>query len=503
MEVLAAFAEGLQILANFQVWLLIGTGMLVGLTFGLMPGLSAVTAMAILLPFIFQMLPEHALPLFMGVAAIVPTAGSITSVLLGVPGTGVNVATLIDGYPMTQKGEGSRALGAALTASGMGGVIGVVFAILMIPLLLPLVFAITSADMVFLILMGLAFIVVLNSSSGTSLVKGLIAGSLGLLMSSMGLHVTTGLLRFNFGTIYLMDGLSLIPVVLGLFALPQMISLAAKGGSIAQTNKVILSTRGVVEGAKDVFRHWGLWLRCSIIGYLIGVIPGVGSATATFVAYGQAKQTSKHPEKFGTGTVEGVIAPESCNNAKEGGALLTTMALGIPGSAEMVLVLGAIMMVGITPGPQMLISKLPLAFSLLQVIFVGSILGAIFCFLMAPRLARIATVPGRILFPIVGVVVFIGAFSRDERFLDLALLLIFTVIGLAMMKYGFNRPAMLLGYILGDLFEKYLFQAIGTAGPLFFMRPISLSIIFIILALFLWTPVSNWLSNRSKGGAKA
>ncbi|MFC1945491.1 tripartite tricarboxylate transporter permease, partial [Chloroflexota bacterium] len=276
-------------------------------------------------------------------------------------------------------------------------------------------------------------------------------------------------------------------------------SLAAKGGSIAKTNKVSLSTRGVVEGAKDVFRHWGLWLRCSIIGYLIGVIPGVGSATATFVAYGQAKQTSKHPEKFGTGTVEGVIAPESCNNAKEGGALLTTMALGIPGSAEMVLVLGAIMMVGITPGPQMLISKLPLAFSLLQVLFVGSLLGAVFCFLMAPRLARIATVPGRILFPIVGVVVFIGAFSRDERFLDLAVLLIFTVIGLAMMKYGFNRPAMLLGYILGDLFEKYLFQALGTAGPLFFMRPISLSIIFIILALFLWNPVSNWLANRSKG----
>ncbi len=258
----------------------------------------------------------------------------------------------------------------------------------------------------------------------------------------------------------------------------------------------------VLEGVKDVFRHWVLFIRSSVIGYIIGVIPGVGASTAVWVAYGQAKQTSKHPEKFGTGIVEGVIAPESCNNAKEGGALLTTLALGIPGSSEMVILLGAIMMLGIRPGPDMLTIHLPLSFNLLQVLFVGSLLGAAACLLLAPYMARVATIPSYILVPMVTVIVFIGTFAVEGQFLDLVALLVFGLIGLAMREYGFNRPALLLGFILGHHFERYLFFALGTAGPLFFLRPISLSIIVIIIGLFLFEPVRNLLIRRSKGGAK-
>lgn len=321
------------------------------------------------------------------------------------------------------------------------------------------------------------------------------------MFSFIGLHVITGVPRFTLGTIYLLDGLPMIPVVLGLFALPEMIGLASRGGTLARSDNVVLTMQGVLEGMKDVFRHWGLWLRSSVIGYIIGVIPGVGASTAIFVAYGQAKQLSKNPERFGTGIVEGVIAPESANNAKEGGALLTTLALGIPGSAEMVVLLGALMMLGIRPGPEMMTIHLPLSFSLLQVLFVGSFLGAVVCLLLAPHLAKVATIPSRILVPLVTVIVFIGAYAYEERFLGLAVLLVFGMLGLAMRKYGFNRPALLLGYILGDLFEKYLFIAYGTAGPLFFLRPISLGLIFVTIALFCLEPGRKLLARRSKRGA--
>jgi len=370
---------------------------------------------------------------------------------------------------------------------------------MIIPAVLPLVFALRSADLVFLILMGISFIAVLSRGS---MLKGLISGGVGLIISLTGLHVVTGIPRFTLGTVYLLEGYSLIPVLLGLFAVPEIISTGVRGALVQQLDKVVLSMKGVLEGMKDVFRHKWLWLRSSIIGYLIGIIPGVGASTAIFVAYGQGKQTSKHPEKWGTGIVEGVIAPESANNAKEGGALLTTLALGIPGSGEMVILLGALMMLGIRPGIQMMTTYLPLSFSLIQVLFVGSVIGAAICLLLAPYLARVSTIPARFLVPLVTIIVFIGSFGYNERFLDLVTLLIFGLVGLAMRKYGFNRPALLLGYILGDLFEKYLFIAYGADGPLFFMTPISLSIIFITIALFLLEPVRKLLARRSKGGTK-
>jgi len=497
VEVLGSFIEGLGYLGDPQVWLLVTIGMLVGLTFGIIPGLSSIVGMSVLLPFIFLMDPEIALPLFIGVMAVAPTGGSITSVLLNVPGTPVNAATLLDGYPMTQKGEGSRALGAALWSSGMGGIIGCVFALIMVPLVLPIIYEIRSGDMVFMMFMGLAFISVL--SRGSTL-RGIIAAGLGLMLAYIGNNVVTGVSRYTFDTVYLINGLPIIGLVLGLFAMPEMIALAAKGGTIAQVKDVNLSFRGVWQGVTDVFRHWGLWLRSSIIGYVVGVIPGIGAATATWIAYGQAKQLSKTPERFGKGAVEGVIAPEACNNAKEGGALLTTLALGIPGSAEMVIMLSALMMVGVRPGPEMLTLHLPLSFSLLQVLFVGSFLGALVCLLAAPRLAKIALIPARILVPIVIVVVFIGSFAHDEQFLDLVVLLVFTIIGLAAKKYDFNRPAIVLGFILGDLIEKYLFLSVGTAGPFFFLRPISLSIFLLIVLLFAWGPLTRFIRSMRKGG---
>ena len=473
-------------------------GVLIGLTFGLIPGLSSIVAGALLLPFLFHMQPEQALPLLMAVFSVTFTGGSITAILLNIPGTPTNVATLLDGYPMTQKGEGGRALGAALMSSGTGGILTVFFALAMVPLVLPLIRAVGSGELVFLILMGLTFIAVLGRGS---MIKGLMAGGIGLMLSFVGLHRITGALRFTLGTTHLVSGLAVIPVALGLYALPEMIALATRGGTITRRDTPLVTLRSVMEGAKDVFRHWGLWLRSCVIGYVIGIIPGVGAPTATFVAYGQAKQLSKHPERFGTGTVEGVIAPESANNAKESGALLTTLALGIPGSAEMVLLLAALLLLGQRPGPEMLTVHLSLSLSLIIVIAVANLLGTAICLFFAPRLTRVATIPARLLVPIVLVLVFIGAFAYEEQFADIGVLLVFGLLGLAMRRYDFSRPALFLGYVLGDLFEKYIFIAYYAIGPLFFLRPVSLSIIFVIIALFAVAPVRNLLARRSKGGA--
>lgn len=399
-----SFVQALQSFAepSFLIPVLIGTAL--GFWFGIMPGISALVGMALFLPFIFKVPPEQALPFMVAMSGVGYTGGAITAILINIPGD-ANQATLIDGFPMAQKGQAGRAIGAALASSGLGGSVTVFMALAMVPVVLAIVYAITSADMVFIILLGISFISVLGRGS---MLKGLISGGLGLLISLIGLHVITGIPRFTFGSNYLFDGLPLIPVTLGLWALPEMVALAAGGGTIAKTQVPLKGMQQTLEGVKDVFRHWGLWLRSSIIGFIVGVIPGIGAMTSMFVAYGQAKHTSKYPEKFGTGIVDGVIASESSNNATQAGALLTTLALGIPGSASTAILIGAFLMLGLTPGPSILKDHLPLSLSLFLVVIVSNVLAAGLALPAVPYLAKVCFTPGRILVPLVTVLIFAG-----------------------------------------------------------------------------------------------
>jgi len=490
---LGAFTQALSGYLSLEFWLIIFAGLIIGMLFGALPGLSALVALTMVTPFLFLMTPETALPFFMAIIAANYTTGSIAAILLNVPGTTVNAATLLDGFPMTVNGKGDRALGAALTASGLGGTVGVLFALIMIPFVFPLILALKSPEMFALILMGLSCVGVLT---GKSPIKGMISACFGLLISIVGIHAITGVTRFTFGTVFLISGVPLVPALLGLYCVPEMLDMDVKGGIVANVKDLNLSVRGVIEGCKDVFRHWWLFLRSAVLGWIIGAIPGVGGTTAVFIVYGQAKQTSKHPELFGTGIVEGVIAPESANNAKEGGALLTSMALGIPGSLEWVVILGSLLLLGIRPGPDMITKHLPLTFQMLLVLFSCNVIGAFICILLASRLAKIATISSRILLPVITVVIFIGAFAEEERILSLFVLLIFGLLGFVMEKLDFSRAAMLLGFILGDLLEKYFFLSVGSAGPLFLLRPISLSIILLTLVVFLYNSVKNLLLRR-------
>lgn len=497
---LETYWQALQYFGHPMFWVMMFAGVVVGIIFGIIPGVSSILALTLFLPFVFTMTPDVALPYMVALTSVTYLGGAVTAILLNIPGTEPSAATLIDGYPMTQKGEGGRALGASFMASGIGGILTVFFALAMIPLLLPLIKALRMADMVFLILLGITFIAILGTGS---MIKGLISGTAGLLISLIGYQEVSGLSRFTFGLPILYEGIPLVPLAMGLFALPEMITLGIKGGTIARATEVKI--KGFQElwwGAMDVFRHKLLLLRSCIIGYIVGVIPGIGAITSTFVAYAQAKQTSRNPERYGTGIVEGVIAPESANNATMSGSLLTSLALGIPGSAPMALLLGALIMMGLVPGPEMLTKHLDLSLALMLVVIVANIMATIICFPIGQHLAKAAYVPVRLLSPIIIVVALMGAYAVREQYIDILLALIFTILGLAMGRWNYNRPAMLLGYVLGILFERYFFLALGIDGPLFFVRPIALSLIAIIIGTIIYGPVVNWLQRR-RGARRA
>lgn len=482
---------------NVWMWpaiLYMMVGMIIGLVIGAIPGLGGNFTLAVLIPFIFNMEPNLALSFLLGAHAVVATGGSITAILLNTPGSGMNAATTFDGFPLTQKGQGGRALGNALTASAMGGVLGAIVLAASLPIMRKIVLAFGPTEFFMMTILGISFIAVVGKGS---LFKALIVGCFGLLVSLIGYDPITGVVRYSFGTLYLYDGIDLIPVIMGLFAITEMIALAVKGGTIQQ-EVTIEGGSGVLDGVKDVFRNWWLTLRCSSIGSFIGMIPGLGGTVACFVAYGHAVQSSKHPEKFGTGVVEGVIAPEAANNAKEGGSLIPTLGFGIPGSSGMAILLGAFLIIGIQPGPEMLTTKLNITFLMVWTVAIANIFGALLALLVAKRLVKIAQVRASLLVPIVVIIALVGSYTVDYSFNSLIVTVIFGIIGYQMKKYNFSRAVFIIGLVLGNIAEKNFHLSVMLYGGSFMMRPITL----VLLALTIITLVLPFLGLGGKNNQK-
>ena len=498
MASLGYFVQALQYFGDIQVWIFMLSGLIVGFIFGLIPGISGMLALALILPFAFQMNPTLALTFMIAVLAVQFKGGLISAILINIPGTAGNSATLADGFPMTQKGEGGRALGAALTGSLTGSLLSVFMALILIPFILPLIMTLYSAEMFFIILMGLVCVGGLGTGS---MIKGLISAGLGLLIAAVGYQPATAEARFTFGSLYLYDGVPIIPIVLGLFAIPEMVAAATEGGSIAKGGLNVKMGADVLRGMKDVLVHKMLVLRATVIGFIIGILPALGASAAAFISYAQAKQTSKHPEEFGKGAVEGVIAPETANAAKEAGDLLTTLALGIPGSDPYALILGAFIIWGIVPGPEMLTKHADLSLWLMITIIVSNIITISFALPLASFFAKIALVPSAVLVPLVLVLSFLGAYASKGMIEDVFILLACSVIGVAMKIFNYNRPALLLGYVLGALFEGYFFTALKISGPLFFLRPISLVLMAIIITMIVWEPIKSLIRHRKEAKA--
>ena len=485
---LEAFVQGFFNVFHPMAFLLVIVGMFIGLFVGVVPAIGGVSGTALVLPFIYGMDPFLALPFLLSLGGVSVIGGSITSILLNIPGDTPNAATCLDGYPMTRKGEAGRAIGAALTAAGAGGLMGVFLSILTIPLIVPMVLGLHMAEMFFVALIGISFLAVLSKGGQ---VRGMISGGLGLLLSFVGFQATTGTARYTFDSAFLFDGIGVIPVVMGLFAGSEIIELAVTGEVIAKFKVAATPWRQMLQGAGDVFRHKWLWFRCVIIGYIVGIIPGIGSVGAMFVAYGHAKQTSKNSDQFGTGCVEGVLAPESSNNACHGGDLLTTIAFGIPGSTRMAVLMSAYLLVGIKPGPGLLIDNTALAFTMLWTIAISSVLAAAFCFVMAPYLIRVTTVQPHHLFATIAPLIFVSVFAASTTVLNVVAVVVFSGLGVLMSRLGYSRAAFVLGFVMGEMIEDYLWLAIKLQGPLFFLRPLCLVLIAVNLAVLCYGPIKS------------
>ncbi|MFQ5826907.1 MAG: tripartite tricarboxylate transporter permease [Dehalococcoidia bacterium] len=476
-----AFLEGLFQVLSFPPFAFMLVGMAIGFVVGILPGLGGATTLALMLPFIYTMEPVTAFAFLLGMHAVVATTGDVTSVLFGVPGEGTAAATILDGHPMAKKGEAGRALGAALFSSLVGALIGAFALALAIPVVRPLVLSFSSPEMFMLIVLGITFI---SALGGGSMIKAFLAGALGLLISMVGVAPITVVYRYTFGWLYLFDGLPLIPAVIGLFAVPEIVDLAVRGTAIAEAAPGKLG--GVWQGIKDTFRHWGLTLRCSLLGTFIGIIPGLGGAVAQWVAYGHAVQSSPQPERFGKGTVEGVLAPGAANNSKEGGSLVPTVAFGVPGSAAMAILLGAFLILGLVPGPAMVSTNVVITFSMVWTLVVANIITVGIALLFLNQIARITRVKGTILIPFIVLLIFLGGFAARNSFGDLVSVLAFGFLGVAMVKLDWPRPPMILGIVLGRLAERKLYLSTQAYGAAFLTRPMVIGIMVLIVGAVLW-----------------
>jgi len=491
-----ALVEGLGLIFQLHVLAYFALGCVIGILMGAVPGMGGAIGLVLLLPFTFSMEPVAAFALLLSSWASTSTSGAITSILLGVPSTAASQATVLDGYPMAKRGEAARALGAAFTSSAIGGVCGAAALGVSLPLILPVILAFESPEQFMLGLLGLAMV---GSLSGQSISKGIAAAMFGLLLATIGLPESQAIPRYTFGTLYMLDKLPLIPVLLGLFALPELMELALNNVSIARTGKSGDAAQGLRQGVRDAFKHWWLVVRCSVIGAYIGMLPGLGASIVGWVTYAHAKQSVKDNSLFGQGDVRGLLAPEAANNALRGGALIPTLALGIPGSVGTAILMGALIMHGLRPGPSMLSSELPMTFSFVWMIAIASVVATLILLKTVNQVAKVALLPGQLVVPGVLLFVFMGAWLGDASIGAWVSCAVFGVVGFLMKRGGWPRPPVILALVLGEILERS-FQ-ISTRiyeGPGWLGRPIVL-VLLLIIVITIFLAVRGIARDKSAG----
>jgi TctA family transporter len=496
-EVFDALITGLT---SVLAWPAIGfmvLGVFIGMWMGAVPGLGGVLGMILLLPFTFDMEPVNAFALLLGMFAVTSTSDTIASVMLGIPGTAASQATILDGYPLAQKGQAARAFGAAFTVSAFGGVFGAVVLAISLPLITPIITAFKSGEIFMLAILGLAMV---GSLSGGSITKGVIAALLGLLISTIGPAQTVAIYRYTFNQDYLLDGLPIVPVVLGLFAIPELMELATRNVNISRVSKEQADGGGMLDGIRDAFKHWWLATRCATIGTYIGIVPGLGAAIVDWVAYGHAVQSAKDKSNFGKGDIRGVIAPEAANNAIKGGALIPTLAFGIPGSLGMAILLGALLIVGLLPGPDMLTTDLPITFAMVWTIVLANILAAIVLMVLAKYVAKVAFISGHLIVPGVMLFIFMGAWLAGGTSLGAWITcLTFGILGYLMKVTGWARPPLVLGLILGGISEnRFQLATLSEGSYAWLSRPIVLIIMGLIVVTIILA-ARGIVKNRQSG----
>lgn len=487
--------SGLLLLADpFNIFLIF-CGVVVGVTVGALPGLSSPMAVALLLPFTIGLDPVPAIAMLASLYCAGTFGGSITAILINAPGAPPAVATAFDGYPMAQRGEAGRALGLAAVCSVIGGVFSLVVFLLATPLLAKIALSFNPPEYFALAVFALSM---LASISGKSSVRNLIGGTAGVLISTIGIHLTTGVERFTFGSPEMSDGIHFVAVLIGLFAMGELLN---QSQTLRVTLERIESVVVKLPSRADFNRVKWTILRSSGLGTFIGILPAEGSTVAAIMGYNEAKRWSKHKDEFGTGTPEGIAGPEAANNAAAGGAMVPTLALGIPGSGTTAIILAALVMHGFRPGPY-LMNETP---HFIYAIF-GAMLIANFMFLGiglagAKVFSRITLIPKTFLWPAVFVFSLVGAYSYSSSLFDIWVMLVAGIVGFVMRRHGFGPAPLVMGLILGPLVEERLSQSMilyDNNWLRFFESPI-VNLFFFLTALSLFWPVLKPLFKRLFG----
>ncbi|HMA50082.1 MAG TPA: tripartite tricarboxylate transporter permease [Magnetospirillaceae bacterium] len=452
----------------------------IGTFFGCVPGLGGKLGIVLLIPFVYGMDPLPGAVFLLAMHAIVHTGGIVPSILFGVPTNGPEAPLLVDGYPMARNGQAGRALGASLGAASIGGVVGVICLALILPVVEPFVLAFSPAEFFWLAVIGITLI---SALAGKMLVQGLIVGCFGWLIGMIGLDSQTGIQRFTFGQLFLWDGFDVISGVLALYALPEMMQLGrGRRGESPEINPAAVryTFAEVLDGVKDNFRHWGLTLTTSVMGTFIGMVPGLGGEAAGWMCYAYSVSRAKDPERYGKGAVEGVIAPSTGMNAKEGGGLLPTLFFGVPAGSGMAIMLGALIMLGIKPGPMMVVNDLPLVWSLIWAIALANLLCTFLLVLVGRHMGAVANIRAGLLVPVVLVFALLGTYLAKDHWESLLVLAGMGAIGYVMRRNNWPRPCFIIGLVLGPTAEVSFHKAMALWGPSFLVRPTSLLMMGLI-----------------------
>lgn len=485
MEIFETMMSGLGQLLEWPLPLWFAIGMLNGMIFGLLPGLSGSVGIALMIPLTFGFSTGEAMALFVAALGGQTFSGSLTAILINTPGTAPNAATTLDGYPLARQGRGGFAIGISAAASAAGSVIGLIVLVALLPFVREIILSFSFPEFTMLAVLGLAAI---SAASTGSLVKGLISGGIGLILSFVGFSPIAGELRYVFGFTQLWQGVDLIAALIGLFAISEVIRLLVTRERVAHDlTGVRIPKKDVWEGVRFVFRHPWLLIRSSVMGTGIGAVPGVGGTVASFLAYFQAVHSSKEPENFGKGEPLGVLAPEAANDAKDAGSALPSLAFGLPGSSDWAIILGALVLHGVNPGPNLIREAPEVVWIALWVLFFASFVDSVIGVFAAPYLVKVTQVPPSILAPIVAVLAVVGAYGLQRQFIDVVFALLFGVLGYYMKRHHVPLVPLILGLLLGASVERSFFQSLQVFDQgmwIFFTRPISLVLVLLTVLVF-------------------
>jgi putative tricarboxylic transport membrane protein len=501
VEILNAFWNGMTMLFTWPVFSAMMIGVIAGMIVGLIPGLGGLVAHILLIPFALQMDLIPALAMLLGVYAVISQTECIPAVLLGVPGTVNSMATTLEGFPMSKRGEGGRALSAAHFAVNMGTIFASIIFIMVLPILRAIVSRFSSPEFFMMMALGL---VIASTLTGRSKARGLLMAGIGLMLGTIGQSPGTGDPRYVGPFLYLWEGVPMIPILLGLFGVPEVIDLAARNKTIATAgHQVITMTTGLWAGTRDVLVNMWLVLRCSVIGVLTGFIPGLGGTAAEWMSYASAVATDKDKSTFGRGNVRGVIAPEVGVAAHMPAAIVPTVAFGIPGNPPMAVLLGVFVILGIRPGPEMLTTKLDTTFMMVNTVTVAGFIASAICLVTQRWLAQLCFVRASLIVPFVLAAMFVGAGFFRLSMGDIGFFAAAGLIGYVFKHLDWPRVPLVMGLILGMSAEPYFFASIDRYGATWlYERPIVVVLEALIVFTLFAGPLKSifqkiWISFRT------